>query len=239
MTTLVKDAKLENCACCDRDDGVAGYDDDEQAATWAAVEAAEPAWVDWHEFFANATGPGARAATDANRARKSSGVSTSDVFGILIDAAADAGAALAGPDALVVNSTFDLLADRDRGGLGVDDDGDQGSAAAASDAADNATFVDALYVVAASNDDGDCLDASTLLGEPCVGGGDQRFLERPASAYVVRRTDWGNGSVVTVDGRLLVFAPNATAEALRVDPRDALSPFLLASAAHEHGAGKG
>ncbi|KAH8073501.1 paraquat-inducible protein A [Aureococcus anophagefferens] len=61
--SLLKDAGLQNCECCDRDDGVAPFDDD-------AMDAApRDAWVDWHGFFANASGPGARAARDVNAAR--------------------------------------------------------------------------------------------------------------------------------------------------------------------------
>ena len=89
------------------------YDDDETADVRDALDAAAADWVDWGDFFANATGPGARVARAANAARKSAGLSTADVLGILLDLAADAGAALAGPEPLVVNASFDLLAERD------------------------------------------------------------------------------------------------------------------------------
>ncbi|KAH8066053.1 paraquat-inducible protein A [Aureococcus anophagefferens] len=61
--SLLKDAGLQNCECCDRDDdGVAPFDDD------AMYAAPRDAWVDWHGFFANASGPArARRATSTQR----------------------------------------------------------------------------------------------------------------------------------------------------------------------------
>ncbi|KAH8098027.1 paraquat-inducible protein A [Aureococcus anophagefferens] len=155
--SLLKDAGLQNCECCDRD-GVAPFDDD-------AMDAApRDAWVDWHGFFANASGPGARAARDVNAARKSSGTSTGDVFGILLDAAADAGAALAGPDPLVVNGSFDLLAERDAPSRGDDDDG----AAASDDNAWNATEATYVYVRSSTQRTDECLEVDAFGSALCV-----------------------------------------------------------------------